>query len=276
VNSEQIFLQDLLIVIVVFEKNPSDTEAFKSLNSIRKGAMLVLYDNSPFPHPCSEIENAIYYHDPSNSGVSKAYNVAGKLAKVNNKKWLLLADQDTVFPDLLLQKYLHAISYYTSLKVFGPSLFDHVGLVSPFSFNRGKGNRIEFLKSGVYEIVKFRFANSGLLISLEAFEAAGGYDERFPLDYSDIVFADRLSKSYTEFVLVDEQCYHAFSGSEKNSDLRTIARFNTFCLAACLYKKLNPMKVPLYWVLLPRAIKLSLQTGNIQFLKLAWKSLSVA
>ena len=40
-----------------------------------------------------------YISDPTNPGVSKAYNVGFELARQLNKKWLLLLDQDTVFPD---------------------------------------------------------------------------------------------------------------------------------------------------------------------------------
>jgi rhamnosyltransferase len=277
VNTEKSFLQDLAIVIVIFERNPLDSDAFRSLNLIRNGAMVILYDNSPISHEhkIPKIENVIYHHDPSNPGVSKAYNVAANIARKINKRWLLLADQDTTFPNQFLEKYQHAVQKYSGVSVFCPRLLDSIGFVSPFLFTRGKGSRAGVIEAETYELKKFRFANSGLLVSLDAFDEAGGYDERFPLDYSDIVFADRLATVHRYFVLVDVQCDHRFSGSEKESGRVLLKRFDSFCNAAFLYKEIAQGYVPLYSVLLPRAIKLSLQTRNLHFLKLAWKSLTV-
>jgi rhamnosyltransferase len=276
VNTQESFLQDLAVVIVIFERNPLDTDAFQSLNLNRNGAMVVLYDNSPVSqqNKILEIGNVIYHHDPSNPGVSKAYNFAARVARKNNKRWLLLADQDTTFPAQFLEKYRHAIQRHSDVSVFCPRLLDSVGLVSPFLFSRGRGRRAGVIEAGLHELKNFRFANSGLVVSLDAFDEAGGYDERFPLDYSDIVFGDRLADLFKKFLLLDVPCTHPFSGSERNSDTYLIARFKTFCQAALLYKKTTPLKVPLYWVLLPRAFKLSLQTRDFQFLTLALKSLS--
>ena len=233
--------------------------------------MLMIYDNSPFPSDVKN-KNIIYKHDPSNPGVSKAYNVACVFARKHNKKWLMLVDQDTQFPDSIFEKYQLAINGFPEIKIFVPFLIDHVGFVSPFTFHRGKGKRIGSIEARAHELSKFRFANSGLLIALDAFEIATGYDEKFPLDYSDIVFEDRLSKIYTHFVIVDSLCNHRFSGSEKIDSSVLLSRFRSFCQAVILYKNTNFADVPLYWVLLPRAIKLFLQTGNIQFLKLAWSA----
>ncbi|HZX75139.1 MAG TPA: hypothetical protein VFE57_12005, partial [Cyclobacteriaceae bacterium] len=166
-NTEQSFLQELLIVIVVFEKKPLETSAFQSLNSIREEALLMIYDNSSLPSHV-EVENTIYLHDASNPGVSKAYNTASTLAKSRNKKWLMLADQDTSFPESLFEKYQMAITDSSS-KLIVPLLTDHLGLVSPFRFSKGKGRRIQSIKAGTLELSSFRFANSGVLIALDTF-----------------------------------------------------------------------------------------------------------
>lgn len=260
------FLEELLIVIVIFEKNPLETSAFQSLNSIREKASLMIYDNSFLPSQV-EVENTIYLHDSSNPGVSKAYNIASTFAKSRDKKWLMLVDQDTQFPDCFFEKYQMAINAFPDIQIFVPLLTDYVGLVSPFTFRYGKGDRIKIPDPGVYDLSKFRFMNSGLVVATEAFEAVDGYDERFPLDHSDIVFTDRLTQFYGYFIIVDVQCHHQFSGNDR---IPSIRRFNIFCQAALLYKKTVSMNVPLYWVLLPRAIKLSLQTRNFQFFKVAW------
>lgn len=271
-NTEQSFLKQLLIVIVVFEKNPLDAIALQSLTSIEDEAMLMIYDNSPFPSDVKN-KNIIYKHDPSNPGVSKAYNVAGVFARKHNKKWLMLVDQDTQFPDSIFEKYQLALNVFPEIRIFVPFLMDDIGLVSPFTFHRGKGKRIGSIQAEAHELSKFRFANSGLLISADAFELAGGYDEKFPLDYSDIVFEDRLAKVHTHFVLIDSLCRHRFSGSEKIGAPVLLKRFHQFCQAVILYKNTSFTDVPLYWVLLPRAIKLSLQKKNIMFIVEAIRSM---
>ena len=111
-----------------------------------------------------------------------------------------------------------------------------------------------------------------MLISAEAFEKAGGYDERFPLDYSDISFCERVSRHDPNFGLTSTQCRHHFSATNGSKDLATaMARFTSFCKAARLYKKISIRPVILTWIIIPRALKLSIQMKNVGFLKVGLK-----
>ena len=101
---------ETLVVIVLYKDLLAQSESFKSLSeaipkSIR--ISLFVFDNSPtrgaLPH--SDAWDITYQHEPSNIGVSLAYNEAFKLASQLQKKWLLLADQDTKFPATLFSDY---------------------------------------------------------------------------------------------------------------------------------------------------------------------------
>lgn len=178
-------------------------------------------------------------------------------------------DQDTEFPVTIFSGYFNAVQKYPHVNVFAPSLFDAIGLVSPFQLQWGKGRRIKALTMAIYSLEKFKIINSGMLVSLDAFEKAGGYDERFPLDYSDISFCDRVAKNDPAFVLMQSLCYHHFSATKKISNLLAdLDRFKSFCEATRLYKKTSIQTVILTWVILPRALKLSFQMKDIRFLRI--------
>ena len=268
-SADPFFLNQLLIVIVVYEQKISETRAFASLDPIRKNATILIYDNSQAPQEFSKFSNLIYRHDEKNPGVSKAYNTAAQLADEKQKTWLLLADQDTLFPDSFLFTYQQALTEFPNEKLFAPILADRKGVISPFSFHHAKGKRLSSaLKPGVHNLMTYRIVNSGIMVSVRLFEKAGGYDERFSLDYSDIVFTDRLLLIHSFFVLVNSLLKQNFSGSSEKNTVALLKRFNSFCSTVLLYKKTVAHQVPLLRVLLPRAIKLSLQTRNFQFLKI--------
>jgi GT2 family glycosyltransferase len=266
--------ENLLVVLVVYEMKINESTAFNSLckASLSRLITFFIYDNSKYPQSIS-IENwpRIYCHDPSNPGVSKAYNEGYKMAKGLNRKWLLLADQDTDFSANVFSDYSNAINNYSDVRVFAPALSDLLTLVSPFQLVWGKGRRIRETKPGRYSFEKYKIINSGTLISLEAFENAGGYDERFPLDYSDISFSDRLVVNDPNFVLITSWCKHNLSATNKKKDLSmNLARFKSFCHAVRLYKKISNRLAIVPWIVLPRALRLSFEMRNINFLKIAF------
>ena len=268
------FVDDLFIVIVLFQQSLAECASYKSLIKARghvgEFPALMIYDNSPEAlNWKSRPSEVIYVHNLSNPGVSKAYNEAHKVASQLNKKWLLLVDQDTEFPKTIFSDYSNAIQKYPQINVFTPSLFDSRGLISPFQLQWGKGSRITSLNSTIYSFTHFKIINSGMLISTDAFKKAGGYNERFPLDYSDMAFLDRVSNHEPDFVLIASRCPHHFSATKKISDLLAdLDRFKSFCEATRLYKKTSIQTVILTWIILPRALKLSFQMKDIRFLRI--------
>ena len=210
-----------------------------------------------------------YLHDPSNPGVSKAYNEGLKVAVELNKKWLLLADQDTEFPSSLFSDYSCAIQHHPQVTIFVPSMTDSIGLLSPFRLIWGKGSRLKTLDIPLQSFRNYKTINSGMLISVAAFERAGGYDERFPLDYSDISFSERLAVQDCNFVLIPSRCHHRFSATSGIAHiLSEIERFKSFRKAIKLFKKISNQFVSLCWIIMPRALKLSFQLKTFSFMKI--------
>ncbi len=267
------FFDDLWIMLVIYKTKINESPAYQSLTAgvrhYEKPVSLFIYDNSPQPQqllidPCW---NADYQHDPFNPGVSKAYNEGFKKAKAQNKKWLLLADQDTVFPADVFEKYMNSTIKYPGQDLISPIIKDASSLISPFRFAYGRGDSITNVSPGVYSMRDYKFINSGLLVSVTLYDRSGGYDERFPLDFSDLVFIERARKFASEFVVMDAHCTQSLSSSEKSIE-KTLSRFVFFVKASKKYGQLYGSLFLLSVTLFLRAIKLCYRFRSLAFLKL--------
>jgi len=267
------FLDDVLVIIVLYKHSILQSESFKSLDGALSNfsrLSLFIYENSPMASavPNTNSWDIHYHHDPSNPGVSKAYNEGFKLTRRLEKKWILLADQDTIFPSSIFLDFALAIQSYPDIPVFVPFLYDAKGLLSPFRLTRGKGVRIKALEKELQSFVTHKVINSGMLVSADAFERAG-YDERFPLDYSDVTFCDRLSQHDPNFVVVQSKCDHDFSSTTDSESLPDgLNRFKSFCQAVGLYKQINNDFTSRVWIILPHALKQTFKWKTLRFLKI--------
>lgn len=274
-DTSSLFAEDTLFVIVIYNCVITQSIAFQSLlntDASLHAKDIFVYDNSVSAQEIPSINGIIhYYHNPFNAGVSAAYNKGFSKAKQLNKKWLLLLDQDTKLPTDALKKYIQNISIYSDKSIFVPTLMDGDQRVSPFKLRWGRGIKITSRQPGVHSFRHLCVINSGLLISSKLFESAGGYDERFPLDFSDLVFVERLSLLTSEFVLVDTLFLHSLS-SQQDKHVPTsvlLSRFKKYCLAAKLAQKVSTKKVILSYIIFPRAFKLSLMKKDFRFLSTA-------
>jgi rhamnosyltransferase len=261
----------LLIAIVRYNKPLEEIASYHALiktsNKVDPSPFQVfIYDNSHEPIAPAQ-KNIHYKHDILNSGVSKAYNEAAKIAFSEKKKWLILLDQDTDFDQEYIAKLAIAIHRHPNAVAFVPKLHDEVGIVSPFKWRFGKGQRISTLKE-VLPLKRFRFANSGLLINLNAFLKAGGYIESIPLDFSDIAFAENLQKVTDHFVVVDYDLRHAFSGSEKTTFENSLSRFHYFCIGGFEMGATFGPFILYYIHCLLRAVKLTITFRKLAFIKI--------
>lgn len=261
------FLDDLLIVIVLFEKKLHAAAAYTSihaaLNKFPSFPTIFIYDNSPEACPV-ESWQIIYLHDPANSGVSKAYNKASLLALKEHKKWMLFLDQDTLFDELFFRKLTEALCRHPECSVFVPEMVDDKGLVSPFYFTAGRGKRLKATRKA-FPLKDYRFINSGLLIGSSIFREAGGYDETIPLDFSDIDFGERLKKITRYFAVVDVRLKHHLSSTAKLPMKDALARFHYFCIGASRMGE-NCGKHRLYRMhTFLRSARLSVQYKSLKF-----------
>jgi rhamnosyltransferase len=262
------FAQQVLIVVVIYKTDLKHVLA-NLAPILSYNPVVYLYDNSPQPQDARSL-GVIYHHDPLNSGVSKAYNKASAHASRLEKKWMLLLDQDTQIPSTLFNSFAEAIALYTDVPIFCPVMTDTHGIVSPYKLIWGKSFRQKNIPAGIHDLNKWVMINSGTLIQTECFKKSGGFDERFPLDFSDVVFFNRLRSSCSQFVVVRESCRHSLSSSDRTADIHQIfERVKNYSKAARLYQKVCNNFV---WMSLPiftLCIKLSIRYRSLKFLKIA-------
>ncbi len=265
---------DVLAILVLYKCKLKNSETFISLNkalaySSAKLDMLI-YDNSPVPQFISEDSaniNIEYISDISNGGVSKAYNIGSEIAKKKNKKWLLLLDQDTSLP-------VNAINIYSDFMKIGtcigaPVLLSNDRCVSPCLFKWGRGKALKNYKLGKNEFKNLSLLNSGLLIPLKLFNAAGGYNEKIALDFSDHYFIESIKKITPYFYLLDIDCAHTFSALESDEN-KIYVRFIYYLKGAVEYNRRNYSSAFGLMVLF-RTLKLTLRFRSFIFLQAYWK-----
>jgi GT2 family glycosyltransferase len=261
------FTDHLLVVLVLFQTTLRESAAFISLTNALNGASgsIFIYDNSPEMQVLPETDWTLHYqHDPTNPGVSKAYNEGFKIARQLNKRWMLLVDQDTFFPDTIFEKYFEA---RVCSEIVVPILKDDAGVVSPLEFYLGGGQRLSVLKSNqTVSLKKYFFHNSGLLISTDAFEKANGYDENLPLDFSDFSFVHRLRRTNDQFFVADVLCKHSLASTSAQPAGQRLGRFCHYAKSARHYKKNYHASSLLLPRVFLRAIKLSWQYRTTDFL----------
>jgi rhamnosyltransferase len=267
------FFEGVLVVIVVFKKKLQDTPAFKSIRALSTSPSIYVYDNSPAAQETGE-QNVFYFHDGGNSGVSHAYNQAFTFARKLQKSWLLLLDQDSHLPLATLAAYPVAVGLYRSHQVLVPIMIDGKKMISPYKVMFGKGRSLQNVSPGILPFSQYYIINSAMLISVDAFAMAGGYDEDFPLDFSDVVFCERLKVHKASFVVINGNGIQSLSANDASQSVDQIqSRFLIFATALRKYKAKYDRRFPLALSLLTRALRLAVKHSRFVFLKLAWQNL---
>lgn len=214
----------ILPVLVLYNQTIENSETFRTLSLDSFVGDIFVYDNSPLPKE-TLLEGGgqfVYVHDASNGGISRAYNEAALYAKDKGYEWLLLLDQDTLFPQGALSLYESAISCNTSEVMFVPQIY-YLGkkAFSPvkLGFMSIKG---KYVSIGSHLWNDYSVVNSGMCVSLEAFSSVGGYEDNVRLDFADYCFIEKLKKKYQSFYRIDVEAYQNFSNTE--SDLQKLKR----------------------------------------------------
>ncbi|TWI93816.1 GT2 family glycosyltransferase [Mucilaginibacter frigoritolerans] len=270
-------MEDFIAIIVLYKIKLIESKTFLSLsaalNNSQTSIDLVVYDNSPVFNQGDEFNsyknfNIIYIPDLLNSGVSKAYNKGVEFASQMNKKWVLLLDQDTEFPDNTLQSYLSAIKEYPEKKIFAPIMFvNESKIISPFRYMFMRGFSLKFIEPGINSFNKYSLINCGLCVNVEAFLINGGYNELIKLDFSDHDFIKRFKKSVSDkFVVIDLRVKHELSSETNNSLTSDLVRFDYYLEGAGYISSSLKEKFFLKLNATLRCVKLTLLHRNLGFL----------
>jgi len=264
----------ILAVLVLYRTRLEDSETFISLSNSLKNSNLrmdiVVYDNSPTPMVTESDSirdnwRIHYVHDETNPGVSKAYNEGFRIAKKLNKKWLLLLDQDTFFPENAFVEYSKAIQENPGICLFTPIVVSKNKIISPCRYFLNRGYSLRKVKPGVYNFHIKSLINSGMLIHVEAFGRAGGYNENIRLDFADHCFIDKYKANYSNFAVINLRCLQSFSGKQHLTLDSALARFAHYCEGARNRAVTKPDYFLLMLLTILRSAKLSLKYMNLQF-----------
>lgn len=263
----------MLMVIVLYKIPINQSLTWISLeNAIDYPLTICIYDNSPESQGLpSTIHKIIYHHDPDNSGVAKAYNVAFRQCSKLGKHWLFLLDQDTTLTKTLFSAYANSVLVNPEERFFSPMLTDEQGILSPFLYRGGISKRVKKLDAGVHSFNSMRVANSCSLIHTSAFDLADGFDLNLPLDFSDIYFQGKLLPHISTFAVVPESILHEFSGSILNNKNKVQNRYMVFSKSCVVMSSKTGSKLNFQWLSLKRAFNLSFRFGTLRFVLLHFK-----
>lgn len=272
----------LLAVIVLYNLPLQNSKTFQSilisLKESNEKLDILIYDNSYYSQvvdmdTISSNLKLTYYHDKNNSGLSKAYNYAAKIADKHHKYWVLFFDQDTSFTTNIFNQYNTAIQNNPTIKLFVPILkLKNQQIFSPCRYKFKRGFLLKNIIPGIYKLSNLSPVNSGILVYLDAFNEVGGYNNKVRLDFSDFQFIERYKKYYTNFCVIDAVGIQDFSNNEQDVQ-KLNSRYAFFCEGAknCDRNNLED-SVQYFLIALMRASTLFYRTGSIRFYKTFFNS----
>jgi GT2 family glycosyltransferase len=265
-------LDKILGVLVLYKCKLEESETFisisKALKSNNQKLDLFVYDNSPEYYydkkAIKEYPGTItYVHDKSNPGICKPYNLGLEKSVQNNKKWLLLLDQDTELTEDYLVKLSQVVQISNNYASIVPVIYSNGNIVSPTRYDFiGRMKAISFEDSGGI-VNNITAINSGACVNVNFLSEIGGFNELFPLDMLDHWLNSEIEKHGENIFVLDIKLQHNLSVSDYST--LTVDRFikileaeNVFCLR---YNK----KIIIYKLrLVLRMFKLLL-SGNIRY-----------
>lgn len=270
----------ILAVIVLYKQHINESSSLKTLSQSLaehdEVIDLVVYDNSPtfstginnFQYN-KNLKIVKYIPDKNNSGVSRAYNAANNIAKSLGKKYLLLLDQDTSF-SLNFVKEL-AANIKAGYDLLFPFLRSSENIISPCNYILGRGSYLPVNRqfSGIHNIRKTNFLNSGAVISISLFNTTGGYDERIPLYFSDFNFFNRAKRHCKTYYVLNSFCEHSMASNDLSDTDKFLYRYKDYCEGGILcYDSLIGRSLMIINII-ARSLKLSIKMKSLATMKIA-------
>jgi GT2 family glycosyltransferase len=273
----------ILAVVVLYKRALGNSQTIRGLAAclerhpeLRRSIRLLVWDNSPSPLAQRDLPFPFEYkHSSQNVGVSGAYNRALEIAEKLSCSWILLLDQDTTIPDDYLNRmiaYSQQLESKSEIAAIAPFLLDGDKTITPGIIRFYGITLMSRPFSGVYSKEVYA-GNSGTLMRVAALREIGGYDERFWLDYSDIVMFHHLYRQGKRlYVAGDLQLPHVISSADYDG-LMSPERYRNFMLAEEAYCDLyrpgwqNAIQT---LRLFARSIKQYLRFKNKEFSRISW------
>jgi len=256
----------ILHVIVIYRAQLFTCKSWLSyLGRLPISEQIWVWDNSPIPQTIDQ-SNIHYTHCPQNMGVSHPYNQASLWAKQHGFSFLVLMDQDSDFPTEAFEQYQSAIGQLKQNEIGCPVIYSGSVLISPFKIVKFKPTywfegpiKNIPLPSGYYSAI-----NSGLLISTNIIEQAGGFDERLKLDWSDIELFMTLGPSFN-LKMLPFTIQHQLSVHEKQTTAARLRRFPFYCHGARIVSEKHGGFIRLGYMTFREGVKQTVFNFNLKF-----------
>jgi len=224
----------LQVVIVLYKQKISESKSVTSLYdqilSLDLDISLLIYDNSPSPqkleHAIMNMVHVVYVHDPSNGGLVPAYNQGLLLAKSNAASWMLLLDQDTVLTADYFRRLLSALdasNHDHRIVAYAPHIIVRGKCVAPSWFWMGIHRHIKRSWHGI-ALKPITSINSATTVSTSFMEAIGGFDRRFPLNYTDYWLYREIYSHGKMVMVLNCDLEHELSAANRDT-FRPVAQY---------------------------------------------------
>lgn len=219
----------MLLVTVLYNERIEATATYRTLLQNRTNVLVIENSPTPLNNASNFPASWSYVSFPENPGLSTAYNHAAEFARQHDYEWILLTDQDTSFPDGILEKYRAAIEANPNIELFCPQIsIGENRFMSPVPMKHYRCHIRSSAPVGTIDLRRFAIINSGMLIHLPAFAAAGGYRPEVSLDFADFQFLERFRTVSAEAFVIDAVCRQTFSNEVQTSEQK-MNRYRLFC-----------------------------------------------
>lgn len=173
------------ISAIIVTYNPNLSQLKKCIYSLLPQVeKIIIIKNSSEKLDFSEFQNEkiIQIQLEKNFGIAYAQNRGIEKAIDCGTEWILLSDQDTVFPEDYVESFKKKIEIFGKNKIYAPTFFNEVKKQNePVSVSMTKA----VVPSGNKAIPVLHAIASGTIFNKEVFQKIGGMKEELFIDYVD-------------------------------------------------------------------------------------------
>lgn len=223
-------------IAIIVSYNPNIVQLRKAISSLEKNSLdILLIDNSTIESisaevssTCDDFNKCYYLSLKKNMGIAYAHNKGISHAIEKGYEYIVLSDQDTVYPDNFIEKMfveLHELQRLgRNIAAIGPAYIDQNKpntLPSFEKYNSGKVTKI-FQEKGTIEVSQL--IASGMLIPSAAIAKIGGMNTDLFIDWVDLEWCWRaLNAGYSIYGTFNVKIDHQLGDTSKKIFGKTIS-----------------------------------------------------
>lgn len=258
-------MDNICAIIVTY--NSSFIDIKKVVDSVAKqvdAVVLINNDGNHYAGEFSYFENIEEHVLNDNFGIAFAQNVGMRIAVERGYEYVMLSDQDTVYPDDYISTMLPVFSTDKAIGAVAPGFIDiNVSEPAPaFVFSNGNSFVTRKVCAGSYDI--FHAIASGLIIRTEVLQVVGFMNEDLFIDWVDLEWCWRLRKAGFRLIgNASALVQHVLGDYSKNIGFRDVPLRN---YVRHYYITRNAFFLSLYCPSLNRMQKIHLAVRSIKYL----------